>query len=244
MRRGDQGFTLIELTLAMSFVAVLLISVAMLSIQLTNQYSRGLTLKEVAQSGTEVTNDIKRTMSQAQIQNGGVRVRAISGGGWALCTGSYSYIASSPASLEAGNGNGDGNAIRVGTSGSTTMARFAKVRDLGGSLCNSDTILNTNKNYVTDDVSELLAGGSRLLAVRSMSVSPNGLPGTGDPLYQEFQQGRGIYTVNISIGAGLSSELQSTTVCKPPKDASGEANIDYCAVNSFSFTTRVGSSNR
>lgn len=243
-QRTTAGFTLIELTLAMSFVAVLLISVAMLSIQLTNQYSRGLTLKEVAQSGTEVTNDVKRTMSQAQIENGGVRVRTISGGGWAMCTGSYSYLASSSASLEANNGTGNDDAIRVGELGSTTMARFAKVRDLGGALCNSDTILNTNKNYVTDDVAELLSGGSRLLSVRELGVTPNGLPVSSDPMYQEFQQGRGIYSVNISIGAGLSSELQSTTTCKPPKAADGQANFDYCAVNSFVFNTRVGSSNR
>ncbi len=242
-QRTNEGFTLIELTLAMSFVAVLLISVAMLSIQLTNQYSRGLTLKEVAQSGTEVTNDVKRTMSQAQIQNGGVRVRGISGGGWALCTGSYSYIASSPASLEANNGSGDGNAIRVGASGSTTMARFAKVRDLGGALCNSDTVLNTNKNYVTDDVSELLAGGSRLLAVRDVTVSPNGIPAAGTTLYQEFLQGRGIYTVSIRIGAGLTSEIESGTgECRAPNDS--QANLQYCAINSFVFNTRVGSSNR
>jgi type II secretory pathway component PulJ len=53
-----RGFTLIELMLSMSFVSILLISIAMLSIQLSNQYSRGLTLKEVTQAGTEASNDI------------------------------------------------------------------------------------------------------------------------------------------------------------------------------------------
>jgi type II secretory pathway pseudopilin PulG len=243
MNRDERGFTLIELTLAMSFVAILLISVAMLSIQLTNQYSRGLTLKEVAQAGTEVSNDLKRTMSQAQIENGGVRVKSVSGGAKVLCTGSYSYIANSPTSLEANDGNGDTNAVRIGPSGSTTMARFAKVRDLGGTLCAPVSVLDTNKNYVTDDVSELLSGGSRLLSIRDLSVSPNGIPGTGHPLYQEFQQGRGIYEVRMSIGAGLDSEIDSLTgTCKPPKNAN--ANFDYCAINNFLFNVRVGSSNR
>lgn len=241
--RNSKGFTLIELTLAMSFVAILLISVAMLSIQLTNQYSRGLTLKEVTQSGTEVSSDIKRTMAQAQIENGGVRVKNVSGGARVLCTGSYSYIASSPTSLEANNGNGDANAIRVGPTGSTTMARFAKVRDLGGTLCGAVSVLDTNKNFVTDDVSELLSGGSRLLSVRDLSVSPNGIPGSGHPMYQEFLQGRGIYEVRMTIGAGLNDELDSLTGnCKPPKNAS--ANFNYCAINSFVFNVRVGSSNR
>lgn len=242
-RRSAEGFTLIELTLAMSFVAVLLVSVAMLSIQLTNQYSRGLTLKEVAQAGTEVSNDIKRTMGQSQLQQGvGVRTKTVSGGATVLCTGTYSYIASSPASLEANNGNGDANAIRVGAAGSTTMARLAKVRDLGGTLCATDT-LDRNKNYETTDVSELLSGGSRLLSVRQLSVSPNGLPAAGNPLYAEFQAGKGIYTVSLTIGAGLQSEIESSTgTCKPPSDI--QSNLDYCAINSFEFATRVGSSNR
>lgn len=242
MMRRASGFTIIELTLAMSFVAVLLISIAMLSIQLTNQYSRGLTLKEISQAGTEVSNDIKRTMGQVQLQAGGVRVKNVTGGAKVLCTGTYSYIASSPASLEANNGNGDGNAIRVGPAGSTTMARFAKVRDLNGMLCSSAT-LDTNKNYVTTEVSELLSGGSRLLAVRNLSVSPNGLPGVGHPMYNEFQKGRGIYTVQLTISAGLDEEIDSSTgTCRPPSDA--QSNLDYCAINSFEFTARVGSSNR
>lgn len=240
--RNTSGFTIIELTLAMSFVAILLISVAMLSIQLTNQYSRGLTLKEVSQAGTEVANDIKRTMGQVQLQSGGVRTKDVAGGSKVLCTGTYSYLASSPASLEANNGNGDGNALRVGPAGNMSLARFAKVRDLNGSLC-STTTLDTNKNYETDEVSELLSGGSRLLAVRNLSVVPNGIPGIGHPLYNEFQQGRGLYTVQLSIGAGLQSEIDTATgTCKPPTDI--QSNLDYCAVNSFEFTSRVGSSNR
>lgn len=240
--RSSSGFTIIELMLAMGFVAILLVSVAMLSIQLTNQYSRGLTLKEVSQAGTEVSNDIKRTMAQVQLQAGGVRTKIVTGGSKVLCTGTYSYLASSPASLEANNGNGDGNALRVGPAGNMVLARFAKVRDLNGTLC-STTTLDSNKNYQTDEVSELLAGGSRLLAVRNLTVLPNGIPGVGHPLYSEFQKGRGLYTVQLSIGAGLQSEIDSGTgTCKPPTDI--QSNLEFCAINNFEFTVRAGSSNR
>lgn len=233
---ASRGFTIIELTLAMSFVAILLISVALLSIQLSNQYSRGLTLKEVAQAGTEASNDIRRTMAQVQIQNGGVRTKSINGGGTVLCTGTYSYIANSPANLEANNAN----VVRVGVSGNTTPARLAKVRDLGGVLCSNPSVIDTNKNYVTTDVSELLASGSRQLAVRSLSVSPNGIPGSG-PFAEEFQQGRGLYTVNIAIGTGVESEIASDDTCKPPSDL--QSNLEFCAIDHFQFTTRVGSTN-
>lgn len=242
-KHASTGFTIIELTIAMGFVAVLLIAVAMLSIQLSNQYSRGLTLKEVTQAGTEVSNDIKRTMSQVQIQSGGVRVHNITGGGKVLCTGAYSYIASNPASLEANNGSGDSKAIRIGPVGSTTMARFAKVRDLSGALCGSPSVLDTDKNYVTSDVSELLAGGSRLLSIHDLTVTPNGMPANTDPLYTEFQQGRGLYKITLTISAGLESEIDSGTgTCKPPND--DQSNLDYCSINTFEFISRVGSSNR
>jgi len=243
MRRA-QGFTLIELSLAMTFVSILLISIAMLSIQLTNQYSRGMTLKEVAQAGTEVSNDIKRTMVQSQLSGAGVRTKAISGGGTVLCTNSYSYIANNPANLEADNGN----VIRVGGSGSPVAVRLAKVRDSNGTLCSTPSQLDTTKTYVTTDFTELLAGGSRKLVVREMTAVPSGLSldGNGVPngglFYQEYQKGRAIYTVRLTIGTGVESELASNTSCRAPKDL--QSNLEFCAIDTFEFTTRVGSSNR
>jgi hypothetical protein len=240
MSRRDSGFTIIELTLAMSFVAVLLVSVAMLSIQLTNQYSRGLTLKETTQAGTEVANDIKRTIAQAQIQNGGIRTKDVPNAK-VLCTGTYSYIASTPTALEAGQGV----TIQSGPSGAPTPARFVKVRDSSGSLCGSPSVLDTDSSYETTDAVELLAGGSRLLSVREMSVSPTPaqISQPSYAFYNEFQQGRGFYTVSITITAGLTSELDLVARnCKPPKNS--QANTDFCAVNTFDITSRVGSSNR
>lgn len=240
MNRQTAGFTIIELTLAMSFVSVLLISVAMLSIQLTNQYSRGLTLKETTQAGTEVANDIKRTISQAQIQNGGIRTKDVPGGK-VLCTGAYSYIASDPVALESGGGI----TIQSGPSGAPSPARFVKVRDDSGMLCGSPSVLDTDSSYETTDAVELLAGGSRLLAVRELTVSPTPTQITQPsyPFYNEFQQGRGIYTIRITITAGLTSEIDLVARnCKPPKNS--QANTDFCAVNTFEITSRVGSSNR
>lgn len=240
-RTNQSGFTIIELTLAMSFVAILLISVAMLSIQLTNQYSRGITLKEVAQAGTEVTNDMKRTMAQSQLSPQGVRTKDLAGGAKVLCVGNYSYVANSVANLEANNGAGNANTIKVGPAGHESIVRLAKVRDDAGELCSTNT-LDVDKTYEESDVTELLGGGSRLLAVRKLSVSSS--PAASDPFYKEFTQGRAIYTVRITIGAGLDSETEivgaDESRCRAPGDNQG--NSDFCAINSFEFTTRIGSS--
>lgn len=235
-----KGFTIIELTLAMTFVSILLVSVAMLSIQLINQYTRGATLKEVNQAGTEVINDIKRTMGQAQLQDNGVRTRDIRASGnpdpigKVLCIGNYSYIASNAVALEEGNG------VMVGSGGSTTEARMAKVRDMGGLLCSPTNTELDDGVYENQDVVELLPAGSRLLAVRDLTVSPNGMPtDTSSPLYAAFQQGRGFYTITLQISAGTTSEMAGGE-CRAPSDT--ESNINFCAIDVFKFSSRVGSS--
>lgn len=243
-KRSNSGFTLIELALAMSFVSLLLVAVATLSIQMSKQYSRGLTMKEIAQSGTEASNDIKRTMAQAQLGSKGIQLTKLNNNsGWALCTGAYSYIANTPINIETNT-----NVTRVGgaSAASQVPARLAKVKDTSSLYCATDTTnpLNAsgNKSINQDDVTELLGGGSRLLVVRNISLSPNGIPTTG-PYVDEFRQGRGIYTVNLTIGTGVESELTTdalnNTTCKVPSDQT--SNLEFCAIDTFSFTTRVGS---
>ena len=247
--RGSKGFTIIELTLAMSFVALLLIAVAMLSIQLTNQYSRGVTMKEIAQAGTEASNDIKRTLGQTQIQGSGIRTKTVATGGVALCTGTYSYVANSPDNLENLTVSSP-NMIKVGTGSSRIAARLAKVRDIGGRLCDATSQLDTAPREITSsDVSELLASGSRLLVVRALTVTPvnlttdaNGIPVSG-AFYEEYKKGRGLYTVSLTIGTGIGSEfVADNTRCKAPSET--DSNEEFCAIDTFKFTTRVGSSNR
>lgn len=243
-----KGFTIIELTLAMSFVAMLLIAVAMLSIQLTNQYSRGLTMKEIAQAGTEASNDIKRTLGQSQLQGSGVRTKNVATGGVALCTGTYTYVANSPDNLENLTLTSP-NMIKVGSGSNKIAARLAKVRDIGGKLCDSGSQLDIAPREVTsNDVSELLSSGSRLLVVRGLTLTPtnltldgNGVP-NGGAFYEDYKKGRAIYTVSLTIGTGVGSELVSNTQCKPPSDLN--SNIEFCAIDTFKFMTRVGSSNR
>ena len=242
MMRNNQGFTIIELTLAMSFVAMLLIAVATLSIQLTNQYSRGLTLKEITQAGTEASNDIRRTISQAQLSGNGVQTITVDGGGTVLCTGSYSYIANDPANL---NNPSSPNIIRVGAS--ELPARLAKVRDLGGRICSERLVDDTSeKRFASDDVSELLSSGSRLLVVDkdSLTAAPNGVTlgpdgkPTGGVFAEAYKQGRAVYNVTLTIRTGVDSEFTDSK-CSAPTEQ--ESNLEFCAIDTFNFTARVGS---
>ena len=65
MNRVDRqnGFTLIELMLAMAFVSALLIAVAMTVIQIASIYNRGITLKDVNQTGSSVASELQRNIA-------------------------------------------------------------------------------------------------------------------------------------------------------------------------------------
>ncbi len=58
-----KGFTLVELALALTFVAVLLVVIAWLTIHITSTYEKGLTMKAVNATSKELIDDISRAIS-------------------------------------------------------------------------------------------------------------------------------------------------------------------------------------
>ena len=101
-RRKDKkmpsGFTLVELSFSMIFIALLMISMTMTIIQIINTYNRGLLMKEVNQVGRTVTDQMQRTISSSTPSSTVNIVKftnpsnssEVTGG--RLCLGNYSYI--------------------------------------------------------------------------------------------------------------------------------------------------------
>lgn len=58
--RRNKGFTIIELMLAMSFLAFILIFVVSATIQLLRTYNKGLAIKDINQSGRSITDQLSR----------------------------------------------------------------------------------------------------------------------------------------------------------------------------------------
>lgn len=226
-KRHSFGFTIIELMLAMSFVSVLLVSVAMLTIQISRQYTAGVTMKEVNQAGTEISNDIRRTLAESVVP--GVTFATKSNGAKILCTGQYSYIANSPESIDNKSG------IKLGTN--QTFAHFVKIRDVNGVYCGAGDI---TAPLPVASSTELL-GGDRSLVVRNFSISPTAAPVDGTSLREDYDAGRMLYTVSLSISTGTSSEIIDTpgdSQCKPPSDI--QSGAEYCAIDTFVIVARVG----
>jgi prepilin-type N-terminal cleavage/methylation domain-containing protein len=244
-----QGFTLVELMFAMAFVAVLLVFIALTVIQISNIYSKGMTMKDVNEAGLAISNDIRQTIGQSQpfdptlattlcLQDSKghcptANVTKIIAG--RLCTGTYDYIWNNPASL-ALTVAGKPAPVNAYSQGSDLIL-FARVRDSGGTYCATPS-LKINETQATELLSN--ANGSSKngdLAVESFSLTQL----ASDPIV-----GQALYRIVMEVGTSnqaalIQSQPQINTIntnCSPPSNKASQEN--YCAVNQFDFTAEAG----
>lgn len=246
-----RGFTLIELMLAMAFVSVLLVTIAMTVIQMATIYNRGITLKEVNQAARDISDDMRRSVQSASvftINSDGtdsanlVQTRSSVGGSnvvvtGRLCLGKYSYLWNTASAIETGF---SGRTTILTSSGSRgSDINFAKVPDSTKKYCAKDSsgsllygdILNSDASNVT----ELLKQGDRTLRLLYFSVST--IDSANDPL-----SGQRLYTVAYTIGTGkvstMNLESGIPTSCLGPNDAGSD--FVYCNVQPFTIALRAG----
>ena len=62
----QDGFTLIELVLAMAFISALLLAIALTIIQIGTTYNRGMTLKEVNQTARSISDELTRNLTSSE----------------------------------------------------------------------------------------------------------------------------------------------------------------------------------
>lgn len=227
------GFTLIELMLAMTFIAVMLVAVAACVIQISTIYNRGITLRQVNQSGRAVSDDLTRVINQSSPFSIATNFVEQPYGG-RLCTGRYSYI------WNTAKGMSDASRNRYVTPSSEI--RFVRISDDGALYCRdpaggvSPNRQSTIPNAIATD---LLSGDDRALVIHSFSIGPSD---TATTVYNATI-GQRLYTVTFLLGTDDTAALNYDTVtdeasCKPPAD--GSSNLTYCSVNQFSFTVRAG----
>jgi len=235
-KSNSRGFTLIELTLAMTFVSVLLLAIAMTTIQISNIYNRGLLLKEVNQAGTSLVSELQRGVSSSipfhtdpSIQfSAGPSFREMYNGGVLsavrLCTGQYSYIINLGVSLDKPS-----SWYKNTYANNTQIIRFVKISDPGKSYC----IPGPNGKLSAikyEGAVELLGGTQHSLALQSFKVVP------GD---YDVVAGQQLYVISFFLGTNDQNALNTSDLsCKPPANIG--ADFNYCAVNQFGITVRAG----
>lgn len=225
------GFTLIELMLAMSFISVLLMAIAMTVIQISNIYSHGLTLKEVNQAGRSLTSELQRTIKSsaafsipADAVSSNQNLRRDAWGG-RLCVGQYSYIWNYGKVLTTTLPSG--GSPNVYTTTPNTQIRFIKVLDGNAAYCSNPTQKIDPAGAV-----ELVNVGDHSLAVHSFNIVTT--PSAIDTKTQQQ-----LYTLTFTIGTNdINALVADASACKGPGVAG--ADLAYCSVQDFSVVIRAG----
>lgn len=222
----QKGFTLIELLLAMTFISVLLLAIALTIIQISAIYNRGMTLKEVNQGGRALSSDITKSIaaSSAFPVTGSGR-RFVPQGTWGgrLCVDQYSYIWNYGSAIAAGNTAPN---LNVYTS-STEKIRFIKVFDADAHYCTTPSLAISPTNVI-----ELLNTGDHDIAIHNVTMSTSATAA-------DARTGQQLYTITFTIGTNdTAALLPGGTGCKPPNQQGADAI--YCVVQTFSFVARAG----
>lgn len=221
---AQAGFTLIELMLAMAGVAFLLLAIAMTTMQISNIYTKGLTIKSVNQIGRELSDTLQRDIRAStpfDVASSSQFVPTPHGG--RLCLGEYSYVWNYGKTLESPAGPDT-----ILYNDNTTPVRMARVLDSGGQIC---TNAAPGQRIVRADATELLSGTDNLdLALHTFTINAS----APDPAL-----GQALYSVSFALGTNDRPAIETGDAsCKPPND--NDSNWQFCAVNVFDFTTRAG----
>jgi prepilin-type N-terminal cleavage/methylation domain-containing protein len=228
---SKSGFTLIELMLAMTFISVLLIAIAMTTIQISTIYNRGITLREVNQVGRSVSDDLRRSIASStpfdvtpKTDNSAETASSkyvVRDGGGRLCIDNYTYAWNYGSAL-AGGGNAP-PVFNTFTDGGAVG--FVKVTDPGGGLC-TDPETNIERTQAVD----LISSGDRDLVIHEFTIQQTS---------EEAVTGQALYALSMTIGTNERELLLAGDAsCKPPADAEG--GEEYCAVNRFDMVVRAG----
>lgn len=230
MNQGkNQGFTLIELMLAMTFISVLLIAIALTTIQISNIYTKGITLREVDQAGRTVSDELQRSIASSvpfdttpkSVTTPTSKYVKWNGGG-RLCLGQYTYAWNYGIALRGGAGAPPiNNKYNDGSE-----VRFAKVEDPGGALCENDGVPTIDKSKAAD----LLTSGDRDLVIHRFTIEQTA---------NDAEIGQSLYAISMTIGTNDREQLTANDAsCKAP--AEGVGDEAYCSVNQFEIVARAG----
>ncbi len=218
---ASNGFTIVELMLAMSFLSVLLLAIAMLVINVTNIYTKGVTLTTVQRVGQAISSELEQTLNQAQPDGiSYVTFGSAGSNGGRLCTGTITYAWNYGRAIT-GTGSSfvDVNKYTDGTKN----IRFVKTQDNGGGLCKKSG--GNYPNLTKSKTVDLGLSSDRTVALYGFTFYPQALAASAQT----------IYSISMIVGTDSTDFIAGQNKCAPVADASD----NFCAVNQFMFTIRA-----
>lgn len=229
IRDAKQGFTLIELMLAMTFISILLLSITMVGIQAGRMYSRGVVLRDVNQAGRDISDMFRRDFLQTnagKINITGLRVP--NNENWTtgrLCLGAHSYVWNNPKYLDDPSLLGANRLFKV----DGNPINLVRVVDADGGLCKRD---GSGRYPETVD----MAKSSNLLRPISSGDGSIGIHNVTLEKITSDSSREALYRLTFTLGTSKMSEIRNSS-CKAPDEA--ESNFEFCAINKFEMIVRT-----
>lgn len=215
----NAGFTLVELMLSMAFIAILLLAIALLVMQISSIYNKGLTLRAVNEAGAVISGDIQRTLNTSNPRvTKHISDDSLNPTGGRLCVGNVVYA------WNFGKYLNDSTVLNKDVNGVTDLRLVKFTNSTSTDYCAPQSgvypVLPANKTA-------LLAAGDSNIALHTFTISDQTVSG---------DDSQRIYQINMVIGTNEAGVIAGNG-CRMP-----ESRIDdeYCAVNEFTFTARAG----
>lgn len=238
---NQQGFTIIELMLSMTFVAVLLLGIALTIIQVGNIYNKGMALRQIDQSSRDISDDMKRSVAASNITTLAQDYKAAedvaAGPGGRLCLGSYSYVWNYAKTFQNEEKTKilDPNIIRYTSAAKkSTKINFLKITDGSKQYCQKNSL----GKFVYQDVQaadeatakELLSNGEHGIGIQNL---------TFEDIVSDVQTRQKMYAFNFTLGTGSVDAMNADqSACLPPDSLNSD--ITYCNVRQFNLVLRAG----
>jgi hypothetical protein len=246
--------------LAMAFISMLLLAIALTLVQIANIYNHGNIAKDVNTSSRAISDELTLALTSSGsfsllpadhhyvvMSNGGTPI------GGRLCVGKYSYIwnyaaALSPAGtypnpnpdttrnvyLPSATPNISANVVKIGSAATRYEISFVKAPDASGAYCTKTAATPSGYPNVNPvGATELLRTGDHGIVLHYLDI-------TTAATATDSLSAQQLYKVTFVLGTpdvnALTGTLANIT-CKTPGAAGADTN--YCSVQKFTLVLRV-----
>jgi len=224
----------------MTFIAVLLLTIAMTIVQIANIYNKGQLSKEIDQTSRDINQELDRAMRSSGTFSTDTTANKYVNKPWGgrLCMGTYSYAWNYGTAIDAvstdrnqySSVNTAGLAVRSG--GVTRYdIGFVKVPDSGGSLCVANATTGKYPNINPLNAVEMLRAGDHSLVLHTFVVSSPA---------KDLASNQQLYKISYTLGTSRIEAMNVTpteATCKIPGTTGADPN--YCSVQKFTIVLRV-----
>lgn len=259
-----KGFTIIELVLAMGFLTTILVTIAILLIQIMSIYQKGLSLRAVNTMGQQLIDELTRTVGGSPIvpninpvpnDSGIVNEQALATAlrryyvsntivedgrqkqiNGVFCTGSYSYIWNTPESDPTNSASPNVLTLQYGETGERKIYKMARVVDNTRRICQEAQGDSPTSNFIISTTDP-----EPIELINTDEADLYLYDFTVFPATQNTITGQTFYSANFILGTmrGGINIMSNGDYCEDLASQEMVSDFSYCAVNKFNFAMRA-----